>query len=78
MNMPPQGFTELFAQLGLPSDEASIHAFLLANAHLPDAVRLEEAPCWTPSQARLLRESLAQDADWAPVVDRLNVALRSG
>jgi Protein of unknown function (DUF2789) len=77
MDTAHHGFTELFAQLGLPSDEASIHSFITAHGRLPDHVRLEEAPCWTAAQARLLRESLAQDADWATVVDRLNVALRN-
>ena len=77
MNAAHHGFTELFAQLGLPSDESSIRHFLTAHAPLPEHVRLEDAPCWTPAQARLLRESLAQDADWATVVDRLNLALRS-
>lgn len=78
MDTAQHGFTELFAQLGLASDDASIHNFIRAHGHLPDHVRLEDAPCWTPAQARLLRESLAQDADWATVVDRLNIALRSG
>lgn len=67
---------ELFAQLGLASDHASIRAFLAAHAPLPDDVRLEEAAFWTPAQAEFLRKSLHEDADWAPVVDRLNVALR--
>lgn len=77
MNTAHLGFNDLFAQLGLPSDDAAIQSFITAHAPLPDHVRLEEAPCWTPAQARLLRESLAQDADWAAVVDRLNLALRS-
>jgi hypothetical protein len=74
MNMVPPEFSDLFAQLGLPSDEASIHRFLRAHP-LPADVRLDQGACWTPAQARLLRESLAQDADWAPMVDRLNVAM---
>ena len=78
MNTAHHGFADLFAQLGLPSDEASIPSFIASHAPLPDHMRLEDAPCWTPAQARLLRESLAQDADWATVVDRLNLALRSG
>lgn len=77
MNTAQPRFAELFAQLGLPDDEASIQQFLQQHGHLPPTVRLEDAPCWTPAQARLLRESLAQDADWAEVVDRLNLALRS-
>lgn len=78
MNAAPHGFAELFAQLGLPADDADIRRFIDAQAPLPDTMRLEDAPCWTPAQARLLRESLAQDADWATVVDQLNVALRNG
>ena len=74
MNITPPEFSDLFAQLGLPADEASIHNFIRAH-RLPDSVALDEAGCWTPAQARLLRESLAHDADWAPMVDRLNVAM---
>lgn len=77
MNAAHHEFSDLFAQLGLPEDEASIRHFISANAPLPDNVRLEDATCWTPAQARMLRESLAQDADWSTVVDRLNVAFRS-
>ncbi len=77
MNAPHHEFAELFAQLGLPADDADIRRFIAAHAPLPDAMRLEDAPCWTPAQARLLRESLAQDADWATVVDRLSLAMRN-
>lgn len=74
MNVAPPRFSDLFAQLGLPADEASIRSFIRANP-LPDAVPLDQAACWTPAQSRLLCESLAQDGDWAPMVDRLNAAL---
>lgn len=68
--------SELFAQLGLPSDAGSIDGFIAEHAPLGDSVRLEDAPCWTPAQATLLREQLLQDADWVAAVDRLNSALR--
>ena len=68
-------FSELFAQLGLPDDYASIQQFIATHSPLPDGMRLEEAPFWTPAQAQLLREERLDDADWAMVVDRLNVAL---
>lgn len=68
-------FSELFAQLGLPDDHASIQQFIAIHSPLPDGMRLEEAPFWTPAQAQLLREERLDDADWAMVVDRLNVAL---
>ena len=70
-------FTELFAQLGLPMDEAGIRSFLTQHAPLAPQVLLADAPFWTPAQAALLREQLHQDADWAEVVDQLNAALRS-
>ncbi|QKO21312.1 DUF2789 domain-containing protein [Rhodoferax sp. BAB1] len=69
-------FCELFAQLGLPADVPSIAAFIQSHSPLPPATRLEEAPFWTPPQAALLRENLQEDADWAELVDQLNLALR--
>jgi hypothetical protein len=69
-------FSELFAQLGLPTDEGGIRDFVTRHSPLPETVRLEDAPFWTPAQAMLLRDAVLQDADWAEVVDQLNVALR--
>lgn len=69
-------FSELFQQLGLPADEPSIRTFIAAHRPLAGTVPLHEAPFWTPAQAALLREQIVQDADWAEVVDQLNVALR--
>jgi hypothetical protein len=68
-------FSELFAQLGLPNDNASIQQFIATHSPLPNGMRLEEAPFWSRAQAQLLREERREDADWAMVVDRLNVAL---
>lgn len=78
MEMAHHRFPELFAQLGLEADPESIRLFIATHAPLAGDVRLEDAPCWTPAQARLLREALVEDADWAAVVDRLNLALRTG
>lgn len=69
-------FCELFAQLGLPSDTPGIAAFIASHSPLPDSVLLADAPFWTPAQATLLREQLLSDADWAELIDQLNVALR--
>lgn len=77
MENPFHRFTELFAQLGLVMDEAGIQAFLASHSPLSPQVLLADAPFWSPSQAALLREQLLEDADWAEVVDRLNLALRS-
>jgi len=70
-------FSELFKQLGLPSDEHGIRDFLATHSPLPADVDLADAPFWTPAQASLLRDEILEDADWAEVVDRLNAALRA-
>ncbi|MCV4283476.1 DUF2789 domain-containing protein [Pseudomonas capsici] len=74
MELPTHSLPNLFAQLGLDSDEDSIQNFI-ANHSLPEDVKLIDAEFWTPQQARFLKEELREDADWAPVVDELNVLL---
>lgn len=69
-------FTELFAQLGLANDPESIQRFIKANSPLSPEIRLEDAGFWSASQSALLKEELMDDADWAVVVDRLNIVLR--
>lgn len=76
MNKPAHRFTELFAQLGLPSDEQEIRQFIVAHTPLAADLALPDAPFWTAAQATFLREELLEDADWAEVVDQLNLALR--
>lgn len=71
-------FTELFSQLGLASDTASIRAFIQSHAPLDSSIRLEDAAFWTASQAAFLKEEILCDADWAEVVDELNIVLRAG
>lgn len=68
-------FASLFDQLGLPSEEAEIQSFIASHRPLPGDVKITEAPFWTESQARLLKDLLKEDADWAEVVDQLNLAL---
>lgn len=67
-------FSELFAQLGLPNSEAEIRKFIAEHA-LPEDTRLPDAGFWTPTQADFLREAWKADADWAPVIDQLNISL---
>lgn len=69
-------FHDLFAQLGLPNDSASIQAFLMRHAPIASEVHLPEAPCWTPAQSAFLEEALQQDSDWSELVDQLNAALQ--
>ncbi|OWQ47995.1 hypothetical protein CDL60_05235 [Roseateles noduli] len=75
MESPNHQFHDLFDQLGLPSSEADVREFISVHRPLPGDVKITEAPFWTEPQKRLLKELLLQDADWAEVVDQLNVAL---
>ncbi len=67
----------LFAQLGLPSDDVEIDNFIKTHSHLDTSLSLSEAPFWTLSQAAFLREEILKDADWAEVIDQLNARLHS-
>jgi len=77
MNNPVHHFSDLFAQLGLPCDEAGIRQFLATHTPLAADVRLPEAGFWTPAQAAFLHEAMQQDADWVELVDQLSGALRA-
>jgi hypothetical protein len=74
MELTTPTLATLFEQLGLDSDDASIDAFAAAHP-LPDDVKLIDADFWTPQQANFLKEELRDDAEWAPIVDELNVLL---
>ena len=65
----------LFAQLGLHSSDAEIEGFIKTHNHLAPSILLSQAPFWTPSQATFLQEEIVNDADWAEVIDQLNVML---
>ena len=69
-------FSDLFAQLGLPSDGPAIQAFIALHAPLDGGIRLHDAPFWQAANARMLQEMTADDADWAELVDQLDLALR--
>ena len=76
MENPDHPLHELFNQLGLPSDGASIDGFINRHGPLPTEIRLSEAPFWSEQQAQFLGEAVRDDADWAPIVDQLDVLLR--
>jgi len=75
MEQPIHSMSNLFAQLGLPNDKASIARFIETHRPLPESTRLSEAPFWNPAQAAFLREEIQDDADWAPIIDELNADL---
>ncbi|MCR8720146.1 DUF2789 domain-containing protein [Pseudomonas syringae] len=74
MDLTTNTLKDLFDQLGLDSDDHSIDEFV-ANHQLPNEVKVVEADFWSESQARFLKEELHKDAEWAPVIDDLNVLL---
>jgi hypothetical protein len=65
----------LFAQLGLPADDAAIERFIAEHRPLGRGVALYRAPFWSPAQRAFLKEEIIEDADWAPVIDALNARL---
>ena len=64
--------TNLFAQLGLPADEAAIENFIATHRPLDSGTALYRAPFWSASQREFLKEEIIEDADWAAVIDELN------
>jgi hypothetical protein len=75
MELPNKDMSTLFEQLGLPSDPESIDNFIADHAPLPNHVKLTEAPFWSDSQRSFLKDELMEDAEWAPIVDELNVRI---
>lgn len=78
MEQPTHKMTDLFRQLGLPEAPEDMAAFLSTHPPLPPGTLLADAPIWSPAQSSFLREGLAQDADWAGLMDRLDISLRDG
>lgn len=76
MDTSEHNMSALFDQLGLPSDPASVDAFIDSHRTLRDADQLADAGFWSAAQARFLRESIEQDSDWSEVVDQLDASLR--
>jgi len=68
--------TNLFDQLGLPSSDSDIQRFIESHRPLAPEIMLSNAPFWSATQAKFLRDQIANDADWAVVVDKLNSRLR--
>ena len=77
MQEPTHSLPSLFKQLGLPSEPADIEKFVSSHSPLKPELKLHEAFFWTPAQAAFLRDEINEDADWAEVVDQLNLMLRT-
>ncbi len=77
MEAPIHTINNLFAQLGLPSDQTAIENFIKTHSQLATNVLLSDATFWTPAQASFLREEILNDADWAEVIDQLNARLHA-
>lgn len=75
MDQAHHQMSDLFCQLGLPDEPAAIAEFIRCHRPLPAGMLLCDAPFWSDSQARFLREAIANDADWAEVVDALSAGL---
>jgi hypothetical protein len=68
--------TNLFAQLGLPCEEAAVENFIATHRPLENGVALYRAPFWSAAQREFLKEEIIEDADWSAVIDELNGRLR--
>ena len=78
MQAPTHSLSALFKQLGLPDDAESIDKFIASHSPLKPELHLADAFFWSASQKQFLRDEILDDADWAVVVDQLNVLLRKG
>lgn len=78
MEKPQHSLPALFKQLGLDDDPISIDQFIASHSPLKPDLHLAEAFFWSESQAQFLRDEILEDADWAEVVDQLDVMLRKG
>lgn len=77
MDLSTHNLSTLFAQLGLASDQTFVDNFIETHRPLPAEILLADAPFWSSAQSAFLREEILKDADWAEVVDQLNVRLHS-
>jgi len=76
MDTSTHSMENLFLQLGLGNTEVDIDNFV-ATHHIQANDDIEHAHFWTAAQAEFIRECLAEDSDWAEVVDQLNAQLRN-
>ncbi|MBB3168964.1 DUF2789 domain-containing protein [Simiduia aestuariiviva] len=68
---------DLFQQLGLEDGDAAVERFIASHRLRPEDGELYRAIFWSPSQAKFIKESIEEDAEWAEAVDQLDARLRS-
>ncbi|ABM03988.1 conserved hypothetical protein [Psychromonas ingrahamii 37] len=76
MDTQNHSLSALFDQLGLDSSETGIRSFINKNAILKGDAKLHEANFWNSAQADFLKQAKDEDADWAEIVDQLDLTLR--
>ena len=76
METPIHTIAALFQQLGLGSSSEEIDSFIDSSSPLASNVMLHNADIWNTSQASFLKQMKDEDADWAEIVDQLDVMLR--
>ena len=67
--------TTLFEQLGLSGTQGDMDTFF-HNHHLPDNIQLHKASFWSESQKQFLEEGIADDGEWAIIIDEMSAMLR--
>jgi hypothetical protein len=75
MEFQAHTLSSLFDQLGLDAQNKSIDNFTV-NRTIARNVELHEATFWNASQAPFLKQVKDEDADWAGIIDQLDVMLR--
>ncbi|SJN59845.1 DUF2789 domain-containing protein [Vibrio ruber] len=76
MEISQHDMTDLFEQLGLGSSPDEIKDFVKKHRYTRDSTPLHKASFWTASQSAFLKQAIEEDADWAELVDQLDVMLR--
>ncbi len=76
MESAQHSLTELFTQLGLSGKTRDIEQFIAQHQGQLGLLAIHQAPFWNDGQASFLRQAIEQDADWAELVDQLDLLLR--
>ncbi|WP_252178180.1 DUF2789 family protein [Endozoicomonas sp. 4G] len=67
---------DLFDQLGLPSSDSDIAAFIEKHQRMPHQIKIEQADFFSDSQQAFIKQAYHEDADWVVVIEHLDALLR--